>query len=167
MYPLSAISSMTPAYGVVPRPEIVPAALPTPGVDAPAPADFPGGLTPVQPADETFVNLLARMVGEVQRPERRHLRGPIAPERRQCVPAPGGHCHGGSQHLVSINGRSPQQTARRVPGNHAYAGLKLTIDMTQIHSPCISNRYRGRLQEGRLAVAIEPFKALTIDSFAT
>jgi flagellar hook-basal body complex protein FliE len=66
MYPVSAIPSMTPGYGVMPRPEIaLPSTLPTPGVDAPSPADFPGGLTPTQPAGETFGSLLSRMVGEV------------------------------------------------------------------------------------------------------
>jgi flagellar hook-basal body complex protein FliE len=58
MYPLSAIPSTTPGFGVVPRPEItLPETLPMPGADPALPA--------VSPAGESFGSLLGRMVGDV------------------------------------------------------------------------------------------------------
>ena len=66
MYPLSAIPNTMPAYGIVPRPEIVtPETLPAPGVNQPLPLGQPGALTPAQAPSESFGTLLGRMVDEV------------------------------------------------------------------------------------------------------
>jgi flagellar hook-basal body complex protein FliE len=66
MYPVSAIPSTTPAYGVAPAPEITPPeTLRPPGVDSPAPAGQPNGIAPVQAPGESFGTLLGRMVEEV------------------------------------------------------------------------------------------------------
>jgi flagellar hook-basal body complex protein FliE len=66
MYPIAAIPSATPAYGVAARPEIVPPeTLPAPGVDSLAPAGQPGALAPAQAASQSFASLLGRMVEEV------------------------------------------------------------------------------------------------------
>ena len=66
MHPLSAIQNTVPAYGLVPRPEIVtPETLPAPGVNQPLPLGQPGALAPGQPVTESFGSLLGRMVEEV------------------------------------------------------------------------------------------------------
>jgi flagellar hook-basal body complex protein FliE len=66
MSPLSAIPSPLPAYGMVPRPEILrPDTLPVPGVD---PTLVPGqtpGVGSTQPVGDSFGTLLGRMVEEV------------------------------------------------------------------------------------------------------
>jgi flagellar hook-basal body complex protein FliE len=66
MYPVSAIPSTMPAYGVVPHSEVAaPGTLPTPGVDSFAPAGPPNSIDPSQPASPSFGSLLGRMVEEV------------------------------------------------------------------------------------------------------
>ena len=51
---------MTPAYDVMPRPEIA-----APGVDSPASPGQANGLAQTQPAGESFGSLLGRMVEDV------------------------------------------------------------------------------------------------------
>lgn len=66
MFPISNISQPLPAQSIMARPEIVsPDTMPTPALD---PALQPGrtaGISPTQPAGESFGTVLGRMVEEV------------------------------------------------------------------------------------------------------
>jgi flagellar hook-basal body complex protein FliE len=66
MFPLSAIPPAVPAHGITLRPDMaVPETLPSTGVESPLPLDQPSGITPAQPGNDSFGNLLGRMVEEV------------------------------------------------------------------------------------------------------
>lgn len=66
MSPLSAIPPTLPAQGLVPAADLPrPAATPTPGIEEPSPLALPDGVTPAQPAGDSFGHLLGQMIDDV------------------------------------------------------------------------------------------------------